>query len=56
MGTVHFSFAVPDIAQACEELRAKGVQVDGPRRLADADVLMASFSDPDGLSLGLEQS
>ncbi len=53
--TVHIAFAVSDIERACEELRTKGVVVDGPRVLGDLPP-MATFSDPDGLSLGLEQS
>jgi catechol 2,3-dioxygenase-like lactoylglutathione lyase family enzyme len=53
-GTVHVSFAVPDIERACDELRAKGVEVDGPQLLEGMELRTATFSDPDGLSLGLQ--
>lgn len=54
-GTVHIAFVVPDIEAACAELRAKGVAVEGPALLEGMDLLTATFSDPDGASLGLEQ-
>lgn len=53
-GTVHVSFAVPDIDQACAELRAKGVEVDGPRVLEGMDTAIATFSDPNGVSLQVQ--
>ena len=52
-GTVHISFAVTNIERASADLRAKGVEVDGPKEMEG--ILTATFSDPDGLSLGLEQ-
>ena len=53
-GTVHIAFAVPDIERACEDLRAKGLEVDGPNLLEGMELRIATFSDPDGLSLGLQ--
>jgi catechol 2,3-dioxygenase-like lactoylglutathione lyase family enzyme len=53
-GTAHITFTVADLERACEELRAAGVEVDGPRDLEGMAARIATFSDPDGLSLGLE--
>jgi catechol 2,3-dioxygenase-like lactoylglutathione lyase family enzyme len=55
-GTVHISFAVQDIDRACAELRAGGVAVDGPRVLEGMDIAIATFGDPDGISLQVEQA
>ena len=54
-GTTHIAFVVPDIEAACAELRAKGVAVEGPSLLEGMELLTATFADPDGVSLGLEQ-
>lgn len=53
-GTLHIAFDVPDIDAACSELRAKGVEVDGPRLLEGMELRLATFADPDGASLGIE--
>lgn len=52
-GLRHLAFRVPSVADACQELRDKGIEVEEIR----IDELTGSpftfFSDPDGLSLEL---
>ncbi len=53
-GTLTICLAVPDIEAACADLRGKGVEVDGPRVLASMKYPIATFADPDGMSLLLQ--
>ena len=53
-GTLTVCLTVPDIEATCADLRAKGVEVDGPRVLASMQYSIATFADPDGLSLLLQ--
>lgn len=46
------AIAVPDIELACDQLREKGVEVDGPRQVADIGYL-AHFADPCGFQIEL---
>ena len=53
-GTLTVTLAADDLASAVAALRAKGVDVDGPRLLEGTDTPIATFSDPDGLSFSME--
>jgi catechol 2,3-dioxygenase-like lactoylglutathione lyase family enzyme len=54
-GTLAVCFSVPDLARTCLELRATGVEVDGPKVLEELPP-MATLYDPDGISLVLQQA
>ncbi len=54
-GTLAICLTIPDLARMCQELRAKGIEVDGPKALADLPP-MALIYDPDGISLVLQQA
>ena len=48
------AISVPDLDRACEQLRARGVQIDGPRQFGDVGYL-AHLRDPEGFGVELLQ-
>ncbi len=55
-GASHIAFFVEDIQAAYQELKAKGVQFRSlPTSADDTRPLVAYFSDPDGITLELQQ-
>jgi catechol 2,3-dioxygenase-like lactoylglutathione lyase family enzyme len=54
-GTLAICLTVPDLARTCQELRAIGIEVDGPNVLVELPP-MATLYDPDGVSLVLQQA
>jgi catechol 2,3-dioxygenase-like lactoylglutathione lyase family enzyme len=47
-GHDHFAISVEDIESAVEELREKGIKVEGPRYVASTRRTLANFRDVDG--------
>ena len=54
-GGVVLTFGVVDIDDARAQLEAKDVRFDGPRRIIEGMVKLATFFDPDGNTLMLYQ-
>lgn len=52
-GHAELNFEVDDIDAACSNLRASGVEVDGPHTLPDTGIMTATLRDPDGLAVQL---